>query len=383
MKKILFMQLKGNSYAGIWQVNKMIGESLINKGYDVRVLGLRNNKTNIKLEHDKRLIIDVINKKDIWEKNYTGREIISEIKKIHIIKAFNMLIVRMKHKNTICHDKRKIKNYLEEYNPDCIITSHYELIDMLPKKYLNILCHEQHSSFNAAIENNGTRKVFNKYKDKIKFIWLAKKTMEAAQEYGIKNNCYIYNPVRIISKTRADIEKNKKLVSMGRISKEKRIDLMIDIVNEVFKDKELKDWTFDIYGEGEDEEKIKSIIKNNRQITFKGLTNNPSKVLMSSSINLNTSTIEGFSMTVLEANECGVPTISFAFGESVYEQIIDNKTGYIAKDKGDYINKLKELMKNNKELDRMSKNVKKYNENFHIEKIIDNWVDLIENIGDK
>ncbi len=31
--KIVFLQNKGGNYGGVWQVNKMVGEALINKGY--------------------------------------------------------------------------------------------------------------------------------------------------------------------------------------------------------------------------------------------------------------------------------------------------------------------------------------------------------------
>ena len=35
MKKVLFIQLIGNSYGGVWQVIKMVGEQLIKEGYEV------------------------------------------------------------------------------------------------------------------------------------------------------------------------------------------------------------------------------------------------------------------------------------------------------------------------------------------------------------
>ena len=87
-----------------------------------------------------------------------------------------------------------------------------------------------------------------------------------------------------------------------------------------------------------------------------GVTNNPKKELLSSSINLNTSSYEGFSLSILEANECGVPTLSLDFGESVHEQILNNQTGIIVESKENYIN------------------------NFHIEKIIDKWLDLFNEL---
>ena len=65
MKKVLFIQLIGNSYGGVWQVIKMVGEQLIKEGYEVSIVSLRENHINIKLDHDPKLKLYTINKKDI------------------------------------------------------------------------------------------------------------------------------------------------------------------------------------------------------------------------------------------------------------------------------------------------------------------------------
>ena len=121
-------------------------------------------------------------------------------------------------------------------------------------------------------------------------------------------------------------------------------------------------------------------IVNAGQIKLMGLTNNPQKELMKSSINLNTSKYEGFSLTILEASECGIPTIAFDFGESAKEEILNDKTGYIAMNKEDYIEKLKYLMSDAEKLKSLSKESKHYSEAFQIENIIKNWIELFEKI---
>ena len=111
-----------------------------------------------------------------------------------------------------------------------------------------------------------------------------------------------------------------------------------------------------------------------------GSTDKPMEVMLSSSINLNTSTYEGFCLTIIEGYECGVPSISFNSGEQIEEVILDNKTGFIAKDKDDYINKLKELMDNSDLLKEMGLNSKEYNKNFTIDKIVNDWDKLFNNV---
>ena len=122
------------------------------------------------------------------------------------------------------------------------------------------------------------------------------------------------------------------------------------------------------------------MIKNNQPIKFMVLTDAPKDVLLNSSINLNTSIHEGFCLSILEAIECGVPTISFNFGESVFEEIIDNKTGYIASDTDDFVNKLKYLMDDSDKLRDMSNECKKFSKNFHVESVINEWMVLFDEI---
>ena len=111
-----------------------------------------------------------------------------------------------------------------------------------------------------------------------------------------------------------------------------------------------------------------------------GKTNNPMEVLLTSSINLNTSSMEGFCLSILEANECGVPTVSLDFGESVGEEIIDNETGLIIYNDNvvEYEKRLRELMLNNDKLELLSKNCKEFNKKFHINSIIKEWEKLLK-----
>ena len=168
------------------------------------------------------------------------------------------------------------------------------------------------------------------------------------------------------------------------MGEEKRIELMIDIANDVFKNKEFKDWKLDIYGYGGTENKVIDHIKktNNPQITFKGKTDNPMEELLSSSIYLCTSKFEGFSLSIIEAYECGIPVIAFNFGESVYEAVNNKVTGYIIEndDVEEYKEKLKLMMSDKKLLEELSNNSKEKAKEFQIENLIKNWIKLFKKI---
>ena len=374
MKKILILQLLGKSYGGIWQVNKLIGEEFIKKNYDVTILNLRNNKNNIVPEYNKKLKVDTINTIDEWD--YPLKSDVLKIR-ISIFDYFKKL-------KKVKDDYKKMGQYIQQYNPDYIIVSHYLLLNTIPNNYLKKTIYQQHSSAKYAFSQRGNRQTLFRYNNKIKFLWLCKASCEKAVKNGLNNCYYIYNAVRFNTDKIADVNKNKKIITIARLSYEKRINLMIKIVNELFENNEsLNGWTFEIYGSGEKENELKNMNYNKKRIKLMGITDNPKEVLLNSSINLNASLFEGFCLSISEANECGVPTISFNFGESVYEQILDNKTGIINKDINDYKNKLLSLMLNDNKLLTMSKECKEYSKLFNIETIIEEWIKLFDSTIDK
>ena len=370
--KILILQNKGKSYGGVWQVNKMVGEALIKDGYDVVVLSIRENHTDYIPEHDKKMKLITLNTVDDWE-TYSWSEIIKTFPK----KTFSKLKNRLHHIKSMKVDKKKLHEFINEYKPDYILSSQYQLLYMIPKEYLPVTFNEQHMSFRDSWVHKATRKTFIKYKDKVTYIWLCKKTMEKAKENGLDNSVCVYNAVRFETNKISDVVKNKKIVTIARISPQKRIERMVDMVEEIFKYPKYRNWTFEIWGDGEQYDYIKSLITS-KQIRMMGRTDKPMDVLLTSSINLNTSDYEGFALSILEANECGVPTITFDFGESTEEEILDGKTGFIAKDRKDYINKLKKMMDDTKLLKEFSKNSKEYNNNFKIKNIVKEWEKLFK-----
>ena len=250
---------------------------------------------------------------------------------------------------------------------------------MIPKEYLNKTINHHHTSFDIIKNHRGTINTFNKYNGKIRFLWLTNNTKEQAEKYGLKNNTFIYNPNRIKSNELADIKNNKKLITIARLSKAKRIDLMIDIVKEIFKDKKYKDWTLEIFGLGGIEDELKKQINNHKQIKLMGLTNDPKKEYLSSSINLCTSEFEGFCLSIIEAYECGVPTITTNYGEPTTE-VVNSNIGIIAKNKEDYINNLKELMDNTQKREEFAKKGKQFVEKFQIDNIIKEWIKLFDKV---
>ena len=379
-KKVLFIQLKGNSFGGVWQVIHTISNKLVETNYDVTIVSLRENKGIYNIEHNPKIKLHTINKIDNWEESYSGSEILKDIKKVHIKDALKKINIRLKHEKSVKKDKKELQKYIYKYNPDYIIVSHYEFLDMIPKEYLSRTINHHHIDFASVKNHRATSNTYKKYNRKITYLWLTSNTKEEADKYGLKNNIFIYNPNRLKCDEIADIENNKKLITIARLSKQKRIDIMIDIVKEVFKDKKYKDWSLEIYGLGTLEEELRKQINNHKQIKLMGLTSDHKKEYLKSTINLCTSDYEGFCLSIIEANECGVPTITTNYGEPTEEVVINEKTGIIAENKEDYIKKLKEMMDNVEKRKEFAKNGKMFVQKFQIDNIIKEWMKLFEKI---
>ena len=379
MKKILFLQNEGNVYGGVWFVNKTLGLEFSKNFYDVYITSIRNKKDNFK--DSSNLNISIINPNLKWEITHLS-DLEKAIKDKEINKLFKLIRKKVKEEINLKKDMLKTKKYIRKLKPDYILVSHYELLDFIPKNYLVNTLNVNHSAFDDAIRNRGVRRIFNKYRDKVKFVWLTRNTCLSAINYGIKNSTYIYNPVRFSSLERNNVVDNKKIVVISRLSNDKRIDIMIDSLNIVFKDKKYKNWSFEIYGIGELENDLKKLIKV-PNIKLMGKTDLPKEIYETASFSLNTSPYEGFSLSILEANACGVPVVSFNFGESVYEEIIDNKTGFIVNSKEEFIEKIKYLMDNNDVLDKLSENCFEFSKKFNPSVIISLWEKLFLEIENK
>ena len=113
MKKVLFLQNEGNNYGGVVQVNRLVGEELLNHNFNVSIISIRNTKNAQKNDIKTKINEIIINEKETWG-TYQGREILKEIKQIHLFKGFKMVCSRIKYKISI---KKAIEcEYFEEYH---------------------------------------------------------------------------------------------------------------------------------------------------------------------------------------------------------------------------------------------------------------------------
>ncbi|RHV11318.1 glycosyltransferase family 1 protein [Clostridium sp. OM05-6BH] len=148
------------------------------------------------------------------------------------------------------------------------------------------------------------------------------------------------------------LSNRKHLVTVGRISRVKRMDFLVDVAYKLIE--EGFDIDILICGDGEEkdalEEKAKYLGISDR-VVFLGLLNRVqiATVLKYSDVFVFASENEAMSLVVLESLYMGVPVVSTDVGDISYV-IKDGKTGYIVDgyDAKQYANKIKSIIKNGK-----------------------------------
>lgn len=380
--RILFLQKVDNANGGITNVNINLMSYFLSLDYQVDVLSLRHGDTWENVSYPQGVNKYLINEKDVWGCPRL-KDLLKDLKHGNLIRGAALLVERFVYKRKISNDYKKSRKEIERLKPDVIINSHYELLVGIGESYLRKTIMHFHTNFEQVLTNRSYLKTFRKYASKIyTFVWLSKETKNKAVAHGLENSKCIYNPLSFSEQRCADMS-NKKVVFIGRLSKEKRVHLAINYFKEVVCNNEFNEWKFEIYGSGELAEEIKCDIGNNHQIIFKGPTEQVNEAMLGSSLLVLTSSFEGMPLVVLEANECGVPALVYDFGESSREVVIDGKTGIIVPQNNEtmYKEMMEKIFRDEDYRLELSSECKKFAKSFALENIGREWLNLFKEMN--
>ncbi|MGL5933459.1 MAG: glycosyltransferase [Cetobacterium sp.] len=236
--------------------------------------------------------------------------------------------------------KVEILTYINNYDFD-----YFNLLKISTK---NILEYHTSKSFfekiyyNTKSQNNilkklvmkvfGYKKIRELEKVSNKFDKVVLLTKQDLKNWKLNNKIEISNSLREFPKDISKLE-NKIILSVGRLSKEKGFDRLIDVMKFVFI--KHKDWTLEIYGDGPEKERLEYKINNlnlSTNIKIFSFEENILKKYLNSSIYILPSYVEGQGMVLLEAMSCGVPVVSFDIKCGPRDLIKNNFNGYIVRD---------------------------------------------------
>ena len=227
----------------------------------------------------------------------------------------------------------------------------------------------------------------NNYNRSDKYVFLAKSFEEEYRQLsGIDdkaNKFYaINNPLTYhYSYDMAQYEsKKKEVLYVGRIYEyQKRVSYVLKIWKLIENEQQFNDWTLKIVGDGPDKKASENLATELglKRVSFEGFKD-PKPYYLDSSIFMMTSAMEGFGMTLVEAQQYGVVPLAMDTYSSLHEIIENGKNGVIIQDNdlNGYAKAIEKLMTDTAYRKQIAENGLKTCKKFTVEHIADEWEHL-------
>lgn len=189
----------------------------------------------------------------------------------------------------------------------------------------------------------------------------------------------IYNPLTIKTLDSSDWEDKQPIaLFVGRLEKQKSVDKLIRAWAKLGE----SSWKLYIVGSGSQEQYLKRLAHELRisdSISFEG-HQSPLAYYRKAKLFCLTSIYEGYPMTLIECQAYGVVPVIYDSFLASHDVIDSGKNGVIvpAFNENRYVEVLKQLMRNDDYLRKMSINCREASKRYSIDNIMDQWVTLIE-----
>lgn len=346
--KIIFLTVNLAQIGGIERVITILANNLVeNYDYNVEIVSVFSNASR----NDVKFVLkDKVNTEFLGKKGVDTEGILKRVKYEYI------------------QSKQLIK-YIKNSKADiCVITHNmFNPFLFLMKKRLKcklIFCeHSTHKQYSKG------RNIVNilTYMGADRLIVLSKKDAEFYEKF-IKCVDIIHNPKLLNYKVKAK-QKNKKIISVGRLTYIKGFDRLIEAFSLIADNN--KEWSLEIVGGGGEEKNLNKKIEEfglQNRVKILPFTNNIEEHYLDAMVYALPSRDESFGMVLLEAMEMGLPCIAFeSFGPE--EIIINNQNGILVKNNDliGFSKEMEKLMQNEELRDKIVyqafEDIKKYEVN--------------------
>lgn len=307
----------------------------------------------------------------------------------------NHITLDVKHGDTERY-RAALANIAEKIKPDVMVAVAGMAVDTLPrledgsKKVL-----EFHYTKNFLVNFvKGLKHIRFRQLHILKMRYLQWKLARTARKYDLfvglthrdvglwgnpRNMTFVHNPLSFRSERKSTCA-NKRIISVGSWTPAKGMDLLLEAFGPIARD--YPDWTVELYGSGQDEGLLKSIIARydmGKQVCLHSPVKDIENNLIEASIYAFPSRSDGFGLVITEAMECGLPTIAMDCPCGPCE-IVTKDTGIVVPE-GDidsFRKALKELMDNTAKRMAMGKAASREVRRFYPDEIMPKWIKLFQ-----
>lgn len=204
---------------------------------------------------------------------------------------------------------------------------------------------------------------------------------EYCEEKRIPGRLYqIYN-LTAFKKTEIRYNSNsRKIISVGYLAAIKGFDILTDVAASLLK--KCDDWSWDIYGKGDEKEHLQSLIKRKyleNHVFLKGYCEEIFEKYSEYGIFVLTSRKEGMGMVLVEAQKSKLPVVSFDIDCGPSDVISDGVNGYLISpfEVESMAEKIAELLRSKRLRERFSNCSEKNLDEFEEKVILKKWEYLL------
>ncbi len=327
---ILFLVHRFIGYGGIEKVTQLLAKELNRKyNHNIWIYSL------IKQETEETQFLSTYYKTIITSYK-TPNDIKAEFNEL--LKSNNIQIVIFQDSYTHIEylldvvNKNKTKIITVEHNtPDCFIKNHIEYCNKLkytPKDLIRRLL-IPYKRRRLYLNEKSRREKLIKVSDR--YILLSPRYRTILKEnYNIESSKVLSITNPIANTINIDIQKEKNILFVGRLVKEKGIEYLIDLWT-ILEKKLPQNWKLQIVGNGELKDYLVKEINNRKlkRIELHNFTSDIQEFYQKSTILCSTSKFEGLPLVLPEAMSFGVIPFAFDSFISIYDIIDNGKNGYI------------------------------------------------------
>jgi glycosyltransferase involved in cell wall biosynthesis len=303
---------------------------------------------------------------------------------------WNLLVVlRKRHRH-----KKALALLLKEVRPDIVVSISNDVSFLPSIKGSWKILREQHGtkkwdgtptpSFGLKklvyqVASIRERRILQKNADRIVVL------TQGQKDFAWPNNervVVIPNPTRLHVES-SSLLNDKRAIAVGRLSFEKNFSSLVRVWSRVAAS--FPEWRLDIYGEGGEYSLIKKTIEKENLVgivSLKGWSSHLEKELLSSSLFVQTSKYESFSLAILEACCCGLPIVAYDCPWGPRSIVKDGENGYLVppEDEAAMADRICRLIEDSSLRKRMGASAFETSKQYGMDRIVSRWMALFEEL---